>query len=91
MHGPRIPATQLCSANAMCEETNHILLRNARKRRYMPDRDCGGHFPGPQEGPIGSAREGMVDVYPALSSAIFVPACRLPLPKKHCLPKKHWK
>ncbi|CAM9150816.1 unnamed protein product, partial [Ectocarpus sp. 12 AP-2014] len=47
----------------------------------MPEKLCGGHFPGPQEGPLGSAREGMADVYPALSVIIFVPACRLPLRK----------
>ncbi|CAN0192453.1 unnamed protein product, partial [Ectocarpus sp. 8 AP-2014] len=86
LHEPRITATQLCSANAMCKETVASLSRNARKGciciglLYMPDRVSGVYFPGPQQGPLGSAREGMVDVYPALS-VTFVPACPLPLLK----------
>ncbi|CAM9374933.1 unnamed protein product, partial [Ectocarpus sp. 4 AP-2014] len=74
------------SANAICEETvTSFITPRMREvqttRKYVPDdmldRVCGSHFPGPQEGPLGSAREGMVDVYPALSVMIFVPACRL--------------
>ncbi|CAM9152620.1 unnamed protein product, partial [Ectocarpus sp. 8 AP-2014] len=91
LYEPGITATQLCSANAMCEETVASLLRNARKRCRLKEymfwtTTCligfvsGVHFPGPQQGPLGSAREGMVNVYPVLS-VTFVPACPLPLLK----------